>query len=434
MNSNLVIHITSLSSTGEGIGAYHGLKIFVDGALPGETVSVKIVQKKKNYAIGKLLSILIPSYERTEPHCPLFGQCGGCQVMHLQYPAQLQLKRKRVIDALTRIGHMEQLNVLPCLPSPTSLGYRNKIQLPVVWNKGKKTLGLYRKKTHEIIPLSQCMIQSPQGEEILSLISEKLMIPSVHYILIRNAVFLEEVLVIFVTDGRFSKELKQFAHELMDENSLIKGVVENLNRSNDNVILGSNFRLLAGRPYIYEKLLDKTFKISPSAFFQINPGQTERLYEKAIALADIQPNETILDAYCGVGTLALFAATSAKKVFGIECIADAIADANENARLNQITNCTFLTGNAEAMIHQLDTKFDLIFLNPPRKGCHPELIATLLKQEPKKIIYISCDPATLARDLSLLGEKYHPQTIQPLDMFPQTMHVETIVLLKKISY
>lgn len=430
MTSTLLIQITSLSSSGEGVGSYQGMKIFVDGALPGETVSAEITQQKKSYAKARLIAIVTPCFERTKPLCPLFGECGGCQVMHLQYPAQLQLKRQRIIDALRRIGGISYPEVLSCIPSPSSLGYRNKLQLPVIWDEGRKVIGLYRKQSHEIIPIDRCMIQSPQGEEVFSIISKTLSIPSIRYILIRTSIFQEEALVIFVTNGRFSKELKKYAESLMEENSLIKGVVENLNTRKDNVILGPTFRLLSGRPYIFENLLDKTFKISPSAFFQVNPGQAENLYAKAIELANISEQDTVLDAYCGVGALALFAATRARHVYGIECISHAIADAKENARINQISNCTFICGQAEEQIALLE-KHEIVFLNPPRKGCAHKLLDVLLQKKPREIVYISCDPATLARDLKHLMQKYQVKTIQPLDMFPQTMHVETIVHLTK---
>lgn len=427
MNANQFVHITSLSSTGEGVGTLGGLKVFVEGALPGEAVSVEITKRKKNYAKGRLLSILDPSPERTEPICPLFGECGGCQVMHLQYPAQLVLKRQRVLDALERIGGFKQPQVLPCLPSPTSIGYRNKIQLPVVWDNEKKLMGMYRKKSHEIIPLDRCFIQCSQGEEILSLISKRLNIPSVRYVLIRNAIFNDEALVVFVTDGRFPQEIQNFGKELLDAHPLIKGVVETVNTRKDNVIMGKTFHTLAGRPFMIERLLDKKFKLSAAAFFQVNPAQTERLYEKALDYASIQPNETVLDAYCGVGTLALFATGRARHVFGIECVPSAIENAIENAALNEATNCTFTCGFVEKMIDRFDT--DVVFLNPPRKGCEPSLLEALLKKQPKKIVYISCDPATLARDLSRLSPSYQLSGVQPFDMFPQTMHVETVVKL-----
>lgn len=427
MNTKQIVHITSLSSTGEGVGSQDGLKVFVEGALPGEAVSIEIIKRKKNYAKGRLLSVLNHSPERTEPICPLFGECGGCQVMHVQYPAQLALKRQRVLDALERIGGFEQPKVLPCLPSPTSIGYRNKIQLPVVWDHEKKTIGMYRKKSHEIIPISRCFIQCPQGEEILNIVSKRLNIPSVRYVLIRNAIFNDDALVVLVTDGRFPQEIQDFGKELLEAHPRIKGVVETVNTRKDNVILGKTFHTLAGRPYLIERLLDKKFKLSAAAFFQVNPAQTERLYEKALAYASIQPDETVLDAYCGVGTLALFAADHARHVFGVECVPSAIENAMENAELNQASNCTFTCGLIEKMIGRFDT--DVVFLNPPRKGCDPALLDALLKKLPKKIVYISCDPATLARDLSKLAVSYQTSGVQPFDMFPQTMHVETVAKL-----
>lgn len=429
MNKQEIIQITSLSSTGEGVGTLKGLKIFVEGALPGEAVSCEITKRKRNYAKGHLLSILSASPERTEPICPLFGKCGGCQVMHLQYPAQLALKRQRIVDALERIGGFDKPSVLPCFPSPTSLGYRNKIQLPVVWDNNKKTIGLYRKGSHEIIPLERCFIQCPKGEEILALIKKRLALSSVRYVLIRNAFFNDEALVILVTDGRFSDEMQIFSEELLHAHPLIKGVVETVNKNKDNVILGKTFRTRAGRPYLIEHLLNKKFKISASSFFQINSAQTERLYEKVLSFVDIQPNEIVWDAYCGVGTLALFAADKASHVFGVECVASAIENAMENAQLNNATNCTFICGLAEKMVDQIDA--DIVFLNPPRKGCEKRLLELLCRSKPNKIIYISCDPATLARDLAILTPSYHLENIQPFDMFPQTMHVETIVKLTR---
>ncbi len=428
MHENPIVQITSLSSTGEGVGSLNGLKIFVDGALPGEAVSVEITKRKKNYAKGCLHSLLSPSPERTQPICPHFGTCGGCQVMHLQYPAQLALKQQRVVDALQRIGGFIHPQVLPCLPSPSSLGYRNKIQLPVVWDNGKKTIGLYRKQSHEVIPIEHCFIQCPQGEEIFALIKQRLTIPSVRYVLIRNAVFNDEALVVLVTDGRFSEEIKAFGKQLMQAHPLIKGVIESVNTRNDNVILGKRFRTLVGRPYLVETLNGKKFKLSASAFFQVNPAQTEKLYEKVLSFAAIRPNDTVLDAYCGVGTLALFAADQARRVYGIECVAPAIENALENASLNQITNCSFTCGYAEKMMDRFDA--DIVLLNPPRKGCDPSLLEALIKKQPRTIVYISCDPATLARDLALLSPTYQIKKIQPVDMFPQTMHVETVVKLE----
>ncbi len=407
--------IEALGSSGEGIGTLEdGLKVFVDGALPGEEVEIALVQRKKTYAKGKLLRVLTPSKMRTTPICPLFGTCGGCQIMHLNYETQLEVKRQRIIDAFERIGEISNPQVEPCTPSPKPLHYRNKIQLPV--SAGK--IGLYRKNSHEVIDVKKCFIHCEQGEELYTWIRTHLQVP-VRHILIRSAVFNQETVVTFVTDG--SKSLKTFAQEIQQRFPQVVGVVENINRSTTNTVLGKTFRTLIGRSHIFEKIGGKTFKIAVPSFFQVNSWQAGSLFQKAIELASIQPNETVLDAFTGVGTLALFAADRAKHVTGIECIPEAIADAKENAKLNGITNCSFSVGHAHAQTA------DITLLNPPRKGCDPQLLSAIGS---KKIVYISCDPATLARDLRLL-KGYQIEKIVPFDLFPQTTHVETVVSLKR---
>lgn len=429
--------INSLTSTGEGIGSLEGLKVFVDGALPGEEVQAVLTTKKKNYGVGKLLKVLSPSSDRVAPICPLFGACGGCQIMHLTYPAQLVNKTERVKEALSRIGKVDA-PVAPCIPSPLPLAYRNKIQLPVVWSGEVKTMGLFRKKTHDVIPVHRCFIQSPEGEAILQWIQKNLNTSSVRYVLIRTASRGEEhgSMVIFVTDGRFESALKSCAHALCKSIPSVKSVYVNPHRGSTNTILGPTFRLLAGDPFIIEALkvsghteMVKNFRISPSSFFQVNPSQTEQMYQYVLSQADLKADETLLDAFCGVGTMALFGADYVQHVIGIECVKEAIVNATENAKLNQTTNATFICGKAEDIIPKLE-RMTTVFLNPPRKGCDPRLIQSLLLKEPPKILYISCDPATLARDLKSLCEKYEVAAVQPFDMFPQTMHVETVVTLK----
>lgn len=423
-----IVQIQALTSTGEGVGSLGELKIFIEGALPEERVEVKIVENKKKYLKGSLLSILDPSSLRVSPPCPLFGKCGGCQLMHLSYEGQLEIKRKRVVDALERIGKFQGVTVQPCIPSPKPLHYRNKIQLPVIWSHGKKTIGLYKKDSHEVIPLEACLIQCEQGEEIRKAIFNHLDHPSVRHILIRTSLFKQESLVMLVTDGKDFTRLQTLAQTLLQLHPTLKGVVENINTRSDNVILGTQFRLLAGRPFIYESLLGTLFKISPSSFFQVNPEQAQQLYCKALELADIEPEDRVLDAYCGVGALALLSAKKARQVFGIECVKEAIENARENSLLNNQENTTFLCGKAEALITTLPF-CHRVFLNPPRKGCEESLLQVLLKQAPKTIIYLSCDPATLARDLKILSSSYTLESVHPFDMFPQTTHVETIAKL-----
>ncbi|NGX61687.1 MAG: 23S rRNA (uracil-C(5))-methyltransferase RlmCD [Chlamydiae bacterium] len=422
------VGIDNLNSSGEGLCSLNGLKVFVGGALPGEEVRIEVTTRKKTYAKGKLLEVLSPSKDRNDPICPVFGECGGCQIMHLKYQAQLEQKRERVSQALSRIGGWKDHSVLPCLPSPDPLSYRNKIQLPVVWNQRNKRIGLYRKRSHEIIPIEKCYIHCPQGEALFSSIREELSSPSVRYVLIRSGIFRNESLVIFVTDGSESSQLKLFAQKLMDSFSFLVGAVENIHKRPGNVILGPKNSLLAGRSYLFEKLLGKTFKVSPNAFFQVNSAQAEVLYAKALELAQIEKNETLLDAYCGVGTLSILAAEKAKKVIGVESVAPAILDARENASINKTQNVEFFCSEIEKKIRHLPD-FEIVLLNPPRKGCDPSLLESLKAKQPRKIIYISCDPATLARDLRILSSHYTLKTVQPVDMFPQTMHVETIAQL-----
>jgi len=425
------LSITSLSSTGEGIGAIDGYKYFVDGALPGELVNVVILAKKKNYAKAKLQSIITSSADRVVPICPLFGECGGCQIMHLSYLAQLQVKQRRVVDALERIAHIEA-PVAPCIASPSPLAYRNKIQLPISFEEGKRKMGLYKKASHEIIPIEKCFIQCSQGEEIFESLSPLLTLPSLRSLCIKNAVTTQESLVILVTDGSCPEKTALLAEKIA-LTPHIKGVVENVNLRDDNVLFSPHFRTLRGRPYIYEKLNlgthSKIFRISAPSFFQVNSWQAMNLISYVIKVADIKKGDTVLDAFCGVGTFSLFAADHAKSVIGIEVAPQAIADARENARLNEKVNTSFFVGKAEDLIPTL-ADFDIVLLNPPRKGCEPRLISELSRKKPKTIIYISCDPATVARDLSSLHlAGYKIECVQPFDMFPQTMHVETVVKL-----
>lgn len=355
--------IEDLTSSGEGIGTIEGKKVFVDGALPGETVEIEVVEEKKRYSRGKLLRIVTPSKHRVDPICPLFGTCGGCQIMHLSYLQQLNWKRKRVLDALTRIGGLD-VEVAECTPSPDPLGYRNKIHL----HQG----GLHKRHSHDIVPIDKCYILNPHGNKSLPLMTNEAIIRTA------NGEVLVEI------DGK------------------------------------------CNRPFIIERLGDLSFKIGPRDFFQVNPKQAHALYQKATACAE--PGR-VLDAYCGVGCLSLFAAKQAKEVLGIEVEKSAVMSAEENAKLNGITNVTFKCGKVEKLLPKLGT-FDTIFLNPPRAGVESEVISSLLKHPPKRLIYISCDPATLARDLKLLKAKFIIEEVVPFDMFPQTIHVETLINLR----
>lgn len=423
----ITLDIHALGSSGEGVGYHDGYTLFVEGALPGELVEARITTCQARFGRGDLVRVLRPSPNRVEPVCPLFGACGGCQVMHLSYPEQLNMKRQRVVDALGRIGKLTP-EVSPCEPSPSPLHYRNKIQLPVKIGKNGLGVGLFARGSHDLIEVKSCFIHCPLGEkvykEIRDLISEEL-----QHILIKTAVHSAEVLVILVTAGKITPNLRQTAKTIMQRCPEVKGVVHNCQPKEGNAILGREFQVIDGKGHITETLCDLIFKVSPASFFQVNPAQAERLYQFALECADLTGEETILDAYCGVGTLSLIFAKRGKKVIGVECVPEAIRDAKENALLNQISNTAFTCAPAETFIASL-SKIDVALLNPPRKGCDPAFLAGIKRLSPKRVIYISCDPGTLARDLAELHKMgYAIERVQPFDMFPQTAHVECVVSL-----
>ncbi len=436
--------IERLGINGEGVARHLGFTLFIDGALPEESVHVHVTESRKTYGRAEVLQILTASPNRATPPCPLFGRCGGCQLMHMDYPMQLNFKRQRVVDAIERIGKLK-CTVAPCEPSEASLAYRNKIQLPVKMGKEGLSLGLYAKESHDLIEIEACLIHCPLGEKVfqgvakilknskLTAYDAKTQSGELKHIVIKTAVQKNEVLVVLVTNGSGSPELLSVADQIIQALVEVKGVIQNRNSLHSNVILSDDFHVLVGASCITEMLCGLSFKVSPASFFQVNPAQAQKLYEKAVSLCDLRGEEVVLDAYCGVGTLSLILAQRAKNVIGVECVAQAISDAEENARLNGISNTRFVCDYAEKFIATLGA-IDVALLNPPRKGCEPIFLETLAKLSPKKIVYISCDPATLARDLAILSSKgYFVEEIHPFDMFPQTAHVESIVRLTRCT-
>lgn len=443
-NHDLIsLSIRNLGNSGEGVGSYHGYTIFVEGALPGEMIEARLFECHKRYARAHLIRIVQASPHRVKPPCPHFDKCGGCQLMHLAYPQQLIIKQQRVIDALQRIGGFKEIEVSACLPSPSPLEYRNKIQLPARQNNEGVVLGLYARSSHELVEIDHCYIHCPLGEQIYQamkpLISRSKIVAydpatgtgELRHLVIKSAIHTGEALVILVTNGASSEVVSKLAKEIVKQCPSVKSVVHNIHTATDNVILGNTYKTLEGSGYIHEQLLGLTFKVSPASFFQVNPAQAECLYAKALEFAELDGSETVLDAYCGVGTLALYFAKHAKKVIGIECVSQAISDAKENAILNQIPNASFVCANAETYIKKL-SNIKVALLNPPRKGCDPIFINGLKLLKPEKIVYVSCDPATLARDLALLCQSdYVLEAVQPYDMFPQTAHVECVAKVRR---
>ncbi len=430
LSQKITLSIKRLGIHGEGIGDHEGFTVFVDGALPGEIVTASIIEVRKNFARGAIDSTEKTSPHRVAPPCPVFGRCGGCQLMHLDYSQQLETKRQRVVDALERIGKIFNVPVAACIPSPNPLSYRNKIQLPVVMDPELK-MGLYAFNSHDIVEIEKCYIHCSLGEQIFAKVKQILKAepdPALRFVLIKTGVNTNQVLVILVTEGEGAPSLLATAEKIMESSPEIKGVVQNIKTSSGNVVLGKTFKTLAGHSSIVDKICGLHFKVSPASFFQVNPAQAENLYQKALEFCYLKGDETVLDAYCGVGTLSLILAPHAKQVIGVECVADAIADAQDNAKRNQIENTAFHCAQAENFIGTLST-IDVAVLNPPRKGCEPAFLEKLLQLKPNRIVYVSCDPATLARDLAILQKSYTVNTVQPFDMFPQTVHVESIASL-----
>lgn len=431
------LQIERLGIYGEGVARHEGFTLFVEGALPGERVEALIYEVRKSFGRARLTKVLTPSLHRVEPPCPYFSRCGGCQIMHLRYPEQLIEKRQRVVDALERIAKIDFPEVFPCMPSPLSLGYRNKIQLPVCYTDGQPQMGFYMASSHELVAIDGCLIHGELGESALQQIRQLLRempLADLRHLLIKSALHTQQILLVIVTRSGTSASLAAFAREAMKRIPQLKGVVHNCNPDRmSNTILGPSFGTLAGEGEIEEQILGLRFTISPASFFQVNPLQAERLYQTALAFAALTGKERVLDAYCGVGTLSLLLARQAKEVIGIESVAAAISDAKKNALLNQISHATFLCAPAEEAIDKLE-KIDVALLNPPRKGCDPRLLQSVMALGVKRIVYVSCDLATLARDLSLLTQGgYRVAQVQPYDMFPQTAHVETVVQLLHAS-
>jgi len=452
MNKNdiLTVRIEDMSETGEGIGKYEGYTLFVKDAYLGDLVKAKIVKPKKNYAFARLEEIIEASPFRVEPPCPVHRACGGCQLQPLSYEKQLEFKEKKVRDCLARIGGFKEVNIKPTMGMENPFGYRNKAQFPFGLNKdGQIITGFYAGRTHCIIENERCLLGSPKNEEILALIKEYMVENKVspydektgkgvvRHALIRIGHHTGQIMVCMVINT--SKLPNEAA--LISKLQQVEGMTSicvNVNKEDTNVIMGNKTYTIWGLDKIEDKIGDLSFKISARSFFQVNSVQTERLYSKALEYAQLSESDVVWDLYCGIGTISLFIAQKASKVYGVEIVEDAIKDARENATLNGMTNVEFFVGKAEEVVpDKMRTegiKADVIVVDPPRKGCEVELLDALLKIAPKRIVYVSCSPSTLARDLKYLcAEKYELVEATPVDMFGMSSHVESCVLLERMS-
>lgn len=448
-NQTYTMSITDIGTNGEGIGRIDGYTVFVEGALPEEVIKVLIVKTKKHFGYGKLLEILEPSPHRVTPACPVAAKCGGCQLQHLSYEGQLAFKTKKVKDHLERIGGFSGISVGYAKGMEEPWRYRNKAQFPVGGKTGEPEIGFYAKRSHRIIDTPVCMLQNEVNDRIVKIIraflaeyeiplyDETIHRGLVRHILTRIGRRTGEIMVCLVVNGRKLPHCDVLVERLRE----IKGmtsIVLNVNTDQTNVILGTEVHVLWGKETIRDYIGDVQFEISPLSFYQVNPLQTQVLYQTALDFAELEGNETVLDLYCGIGTISLFFAQKAKHVFGVEIVPEAIADAKRNAALNGMNNADFAVGAAEDVIPRLYEEkgitADVVVVDPPRKGCDSVLLDTIAAISPKKVVYVSCDSATLARDLAYLCPKgYTIEKVQVVDMFPHTVHVETVVLLSKLN-
>ncbi|WP_197259342.1 23S rRNA (uracil(1939)-C(5))-methyltransferase RlmD [Paenibacillus dendritiformis] len=459
-NDEVVLDIIGLTHDGEGVGRVDGFTLFVSGALPGEQVRALVLKVKKQYGYAKVLERLITSPHRVELEQPA-NAYGGCQLQHLEYGEQLRWKRQHVVDVLERIGKFQvehgaedggadgqpPIKVLPVIGMEHPWRYRNKSQMPIGADPRTGDLigGYFAKASHRIIDTDVSLLQHERNDEAMRAVkrvarkhgiapyNEETHTGLLRHVIMRVGFRTGEQMITLVTNGEKLPHEAEIVADLVEALPQLTSICQNINTKRTNVIMGDRTRLLWGSEYITDYIGDIAFKISARSFYQVNPVQTEVLYEKAVEYAGLSGQETVIDAYCGIGTISLFLAQRAKRVLGVEIVEEAIADARRNAELNGITNAEFAVGAAEEVIPQWKEQGitpDVIVVDPPRKGCDPALLDTMLAMRPDRIVYVSCNPSTLARDLRVLADGGYTVTeVQPVDMFPQTAHVECCVLL-----
>lgn len=446
-NDIVKLEITDVTNEGMGVGHSDGLTVFVPFTAKGDIVEALIVKVKSSYAYGKCINIPALSHMRKDAECPAYKRCGGCQLMHIDYEAQAELKRKFVYDALVRLGGQSPDISVSVIPAPSDKGYRNKMVYPVGKDKtGNIVCGFYAQRSHSIIPLNGCILGMGEDEKIINSVLEYMkeynVAPydeeahkgSVRRIFIRRGRFSGETMVVVSSKSSALPEEEELVQKLIKADSSVVSVILNINTKRTNLVLGDENRTIYGKPFISDTLCGCEYEISPNSFFQVNPEQTENLYNKAIEYADISDTDTVMDIYCGIGTISLTAAKKAKKVIGVEIVERAIEDAKKNAVKNGITNTEFYAGSAEEIVPRLiktQEKPDIVIIDPPRKGSDELTLNTIISANPKRIVYVSCNPATLARDIKILNSGgYDLKKVTAVDMFPNTVHIEAVALLQ----
>ncbi|KRG08846.1 23S rRNA (uracil(1939)-C(5))-methyltransferase RlmD [Staphylococcus sp. NAM3COL9] len=439
--------VIDLTHEGHGVVKLNRYPIFVPNALINETIEFKVIKVKKNFAIGKLLEIKKESEERVEPPCVYYHKCGGCQLQHMTYQAQLNMKKEQVVNLFHRKADFKDTTIHDTIGMDNPWFYRNKSQVPVGKNNENKVItGFYRQRSHDIIDMDECLIQDNMHQDVLnqlklwfnelniSIYNERKKQGLMRHVVIRTGHHSRQLMVVFVTNGKKFKQSDVLVEKLVAAFPEIVSVKHNVNDTHSNVIMGETSHTLYGKDEIQDTLSDVTFKISDQSFYQINSIQTEKLYQRAIEYAEIKGEETILDTYCGIGTIGLYMAPKAHHVYGVEIVPEAIADAKQNATLNQFENTTFVCGKAEEVVLKWKAQGiepDVVMVDPPRKGCDETFLETLLELNPRKIVYISCNPSTQQRDAQQLAQQYKLTQITPVDMFPHTTHVETVAQFER---
>ena len=444
-NQIFEVDIVDNGIEGEGIAKIDGFTIFVPGAICGEKVRIKILKVLSSHGYAKVEEIIKKADCRKEMDCTIFSKCGGCTMRHIKYDKTLEIKKNNVKNTLKKQGI--EVNVNDVIGMDNPYFYRNKLQYPIGKDSSENTvMGVFAPRSHRIVETQDCFIQDKRLQTVANGIFEFIKtnnIPAydeekgegqIRHLVLRLGVKTEEIMVTIVSKTENINKEKELVDYIIKKYPKVKTVVKNINSKNTNVILGNKNLVLYGDGYIYDELLKRKFKISPMSFYQVNPYQTEKLYSKAIEYANLTGEETIFDLYCGIGTIGICASKKAKKLYGIETIKEAVNDAKENAKINGITNAEFFVGDVEKklpeFIKENNINLDVVFIDPPRKGCDKTALDTLLKIEPKKIVYVSCNPATLARDLKILQEKYKIKEVTPVDMFPFTSHVECVAVMQ----
>ena len=444
-NQEYIVEIIDNGYEGEGLAKIDNFTIFIPGAIKGEKIKILIVKVLSSHAFGKILEIIKKSEKRKEVDCLTYKRCGGCNLRHIEYEETLKIKQDVVQNLVNKILK-NKIKVQETVGMKNPFHYRNKAQYPLgINNKGEPIIGVFANRTHEVIPIEKCLIQNPQSEQIakyilnfikenkISIYNENTRKGLFRHIVIKIGIRTGQIMCILVVNGENILKEEQLINELITKFPQIKTIVKNVNMKNTNVILGQRNINVYGNGYIEDILGKYTFKISPLSFYQVNPIQAEKLYNLGVEMAQISKDDTVFDLYCGIGTISLFMAKYAKKVYGIEIVKEAIDAAKENAKINNVDNTEFYAGDVEVVLDELinknKVKADIVMFDPPRKGLDKKSINNILQIKPKKLVYISCNPATLIRDLKMFEEQYEIKTIIPVDMFPWTSHIECVSLL-----